>query len=150
MLAREIMSTPVITVEESTPLPEVAALMKRHDIGCVPVVNSAGAITGVITESDFAGIRRSIPFTLNLAPVIYGSRPPSEKELAEMLRHAQKMTARELMTSERLATTAEDAQVGEVVHAMLKRNVKHMPVVRDGKPVGMIARHDLLSLFGKM
>lgn len=149
MLAREIMSTPVITVTEQTPLTDVATLMKRHDIGCVPVVDDSGKLVGIITESDFTGIRHTIPFSLNLAPVIYGSRPPSEPEFAKMIEHARAMKAREIMTSERLESVPEDMPVGEVVHTMLKRQLKHLPVVKDGRPIGIIARHDLLGLFAQ-
>jgi CBS domain-containing protein len=48
--------------------------------------------------------------------------------------------------SGRVHTAEESEEVGAVVHRMLQRNLKHVPVVRDGKPVRMLARHDLLKL----
>lgn len=146
MLARDIMSTPVQTVRQTTPLPEVARLMRENDIGCLPVVDDTGTLVGLITESDFTGIRQAIPFTLALAPVIYGSRPPTDAELKQMLDAAGKLLARDIMTRDRLHTVAESTPVGVLVHDMLAKKRKHFPVVRDGKVVGLVARHDLLKL----
>jgi len=149
MLARDIMSAPVLTAHLSTPLPEVARLMRENDIGCLPVVDESGVLVGLITESDFTGIRQAIPFTMALAPVIYGSRPPTDAELKQMLDAAGKLLARDIMTSDRLHTVADDTPVGVLVHDMLAKKRKHFPVVRDGKVVGMVARHDLLKLIDR-
>ncbi len=149
MLARDIMTAPVLTAHLSTPLPEVARLMREHDIGCLPVVDESGVLIGLITESDFTGIRQAIPFSLALAPVIYGSRPPTDAELKQMLSAAGKLLARDIMTSDRLHTVAEDTPVGVLVHDMLAKKRKHFPVIRDGKIVGMVARHDLLKLIDR-
>ena len=45
-----------------------------------------------------------------------------------------------------VATTTEDAPIGAVVRLMLERKVRHIPVERDGMPVGMVTRRDLLRI----
>jgi CBS domain-containing protein len=142
---KEIMSQPVVTVDESTLAPDVARLMEEHDIGAVVVVDALGRLVGIVTESDFTGIGRCVPFSLGLAPVVFGARAASMAELERIYAMARKLTAREIM-SEKVHTAEESEEVGAVVQRMLARNLKHVPVVRDGKPVGMLARHDLLKL----
>jgi CBS domain-containing protein len=48
--------------------------------------------------------------------------------------------------TEKVVTAEPGEEVGVVVHRMLSGGLKHVPVVRDGRPVGMLARHDLLKL----
>ena len=151
MLVRDIMTSPAITVTEGTPVPEVAQLMQDRNIGAVIVVDRDGQLAGLITETDFTGIGRAVPFSLRLAPVIFGARAASLEELQEIYARASKLDAAAVMTGE-LRTVAEDTPVGEVIQLMLDRDLKHVPVVRgaDGKrrgtPVGMVARHDVLKL----
>ena len=145
MTVKEIMSQPVVTVREDTPVPEVAQVMQERDIGAVVVVDGGGGLRGIVTESDFTGVGRCVPFSLALAPVVFGSRAPTMAELERIYAMARKLTARQIM-SDRVHMAEESEEVGAVVHRMLQRNLKHVPVVRDGRPVGMLARHDLLKL----
>lgn len=151
MLVRDIMSSPAITVNEATPVPEVARLMQDRNVGAVIVVDRAGQLAGVVTETDFARIARAVPFSVRLAPVIFGGRAASPAELQEIFERASKLGAGDVMSRD-VQTVAEDAPVGEVLRHMLDRDLKHVPVVRDGgagkrgTPVGMVARHDILKL----
>jgi CBS domain-containing protein len=139
------MSQPAVTVDERTPAPEVARVMQEHDIGAVVVVDASGRLCGIVTESDFTGIGRCVPFSLTMAPVVFGARAASMAELERIYAMARNLAARQIM-SERVHTAEESEEIGAVVHRMLARDLKHVPVVRDGKPVGMLARHDLLKL----
>jgi CBS domain-containing protein len=65
--ASECMSSPVVTVREDAPLPDVVRVMEEHQIRRVPVVNQAGACTGIIAQADVA-------------------RAGSEHEVAELVR----------------------------------------------------------------
>lgn len=144
MLVRDIMTTPAVTATADTPLKDIAAIMADKNFGCVPVVDAAGKLIGVITESDITGVGRCIPFTIGLAPVIYGARPATASELDEIYRRAQHMKASEVM-SDRAKGVREDESIAAVIHLMLKDDLKHMPVVRDGAPVGVVSRHDVLK-----
>jgi CBS domain-containing protein len=145
MTVKEIMSQPVVTVPEDALAPEIARVMQEGDIGAVVVVDAAGDLRGIVTESDFTGVGRCVPFSLALAPVVFGARAPTMVELERIYAMARKLTARQIM-SEEVQTAGESEEIGAVVHRMLRRNLKHVPVVRDGKPVGMLARHDVLKL----
>lgn len=145
MFARDLMTHNPVVVTPETPLPEVAAIMAKRDIGAVLVVDAAGMLKGIITESDFTGVARCVPFTMELAPVIFGARAATLDELGRIYAQARKLTAREVM-SEKVVSVPPDMEVGKVVRLMLDRKLKHVPVVEAGKAVGMIARHDVLKL----
>ena len=49
----DVMTRDVKTVHPDTPLSEVAAMMRRSKLGCIPVVKGEGALVGIITEADF-------------------------------------------------------------------------------------------------
>ncbi len=145
MLARDLMTPTPISVGLDTPITDVARLMAERDIGAVIVVDGTGELRGIITESDFTGMARCVPFTLDLAPVIFGARAATLKELEHIFEQARKLAARDVM-SEKVVTVRPDEEVGHVVRLMLTRKLKHVPVVDGKRPVGMIARHDVLKL----
>lgn len=145
MKVREVMASPVITVGLDTPAPEAARLMQQRDIGAIPVVDEAGKMRGIITESDFTGVARCVPFSLELAPVIFGARAASVAELERIYEMARRLKARDVMT-EKVVSVGEDDEVGPLVRRMLDGGLRHVPVLRGGAPVGMVARHDLLKL----
>jgi CBS domain-containing protein len=148
MTVKDIMSQPVVTVPEDALAPEIAQVMQERDIGAVVVVDAAGALRGIVTESDFTGVVRCVPFSLALAPVVFGARAATMAEIEKIYAMARKLTARQIM-SEVVHTAGESEEIGAVVHRMLRRKLKHVPVVRDGKPVGMLARHDVLKLMAE-
>lgn len=145
MLVQDIMTSPAVTVGELAPLEQVAAIMAERNIGAVIVVDEAGELRGIITESDITGIGRCIPFNLRLAPVILGARAATPAELAEIYDRARHLPAKQVMTRN-VVTAAETDQIGDVVRTMLDRDFNHLPVVRGGRVVGVVARHDLLRL----
>lgn len=151
MLVRDIMSSPPITVSENTPIPDVARTMQERNIGAVIVTDASGRLAGIITESDFTGIGRAVPFSLDLAPVIFGVKAASMRELEEIYSRVRGMKARDLMGRD-VVTVSEETPVGELIRLMLDKDLKHVPVVRGGSkkepgtPVGMVARHDIVRL----
>jgi CBS domain-containing protein len=140
----ELMSQPVIFVREDSTLEKTARTMLDRDIGCVPVVNDEGILTGIVTESDFAAKEKYIPFSRFSAPKVLGHWLPLDgiEGIYEAARNHQ---VREIMTSP-VMSLEEDDSVEEAVELMLEKNTNQIPVVRNGKPVGMIARRDLLRL----
>jgi CBS domain-containing protein len=145
MTVKELMTAPVVTVDEDMLATDVARVMQEHDIGAVVVVDASGQLRGIVTESDFTGIGRCVPFSLAIAPVVFGARAPTVAELERIYALARKLRAREIM-SDKVQTAEESEEIGVVVQRMLARKLRHVPVVRNGKPVGMLARHDILKL----
>jgi CBS domain-containing protein len=145
MTIKEIMTEPVVTVDENMLAADVARVMQEHDIGAVVVVDASGQLRGIVTESDFTGIGRCVPFSLAIAPVVFGARAATIAELERIYAMARQLRARQIM-SDKVQTAEESEEIGAVVQRMLARNLRHVPVVRNGKPVGMLARHDIMKL----
>ena len=95
MQIREFMTQSVVTVREDTTLEEVARTMLEHHIGGVPVVNTQGKLSSIITVSDFAAKARGIPFSTFRAPQVFGHWLGGEP-LEQIYAMARQMTVRDI------------------------------------------------------
>jgi CBS domain-containing protein len=144
MNARELMTQPVVTVRQETSLAEVAQTMVEHRTGCVPVVDKHGRLCGIVTQTDFSPDEHGVLFSTEaLLQLFSRSFPPEALELVRA--DAQVTTAGDAM-SPQVITASEETPVEEIARYMLRYDVDHIPVVRDGVPVGMVARHDFLRM----
>lgn len=142
--ASDVMTSPVITVGRQSNLEEVARLMLEREIGSVVVVDDDGSMIGIVTDTDFAARKSSIPFSTFELPQLLGQWL-DEEGVQGIYRKARSMEVGEIMTA-RVWSVGEETPIEEVVRLMLKRDVDHMPVVDGKRPVGMIAHRDLLKL----
>ncbi len=147
MKVKEIMIEPVIVVDENQTLEEAARLMLDKNVGGLPVVGAGGKLVGIITESDFSAKEHAIPFSRIYAPQLFGEWM-SKEDVEKAYKAARKVTVKEIMTGF-VVTAGEDEFLAEVITKMLEYHVHRIPVVRDGIPVGMVSRHDLLRLVVK-
>lgn len=147
MKVKEMMKQPVITVSAETSLEETARLMLEHNIGGVPVVGDQGRLIGIVTESDFAAKEKGLPFSTFRAPLVLGQWL-SDYDIERVYRSARDRKASEIM-SRNVVTVTEDDSVEEALRRLLRHDINRLPVVRDGAPVGIVARHDLLRLMLK-
>jgi CBS domain-containing protein len=139
------MVKPVVTVKEDTTVEDIAKIMLNRRIGSVIVVDKQGRVCGIVTESDFAAKERAFPFSRYRAPQLFGMWMPKDK-IEEIYKIARTMTAEEIMSSPVITLTEEDT-VEEVVKKMLHYDINRIPIVdKEGRPVGIVARYDLLRL----
>lgn len=141
---QRIMSAPPVTIAPSASLSEAAELMLDRSVGSLLVVDSDGQLIGIVTDSDFAARRAGIPFSTLRRPQVLGEWL-GEEGVERVYEEAQRRTVGEVMSAQVHSVTAEDS-VEHVLRTMLERDVKHVPVVEEGRAVGMIARHDLLKM----
>lgn len=144
MQARELMTQPIVTVRTDDSLADVARILVKCRIGSVPVVDAEGQLRGIITQTDFAANERGVPFSMEAVLQMF-SQPISEEETERVRADARRTRAREVMITE-VITAAEETPVEEMARAMLRYDIDHIPVVRDGMPIGMVARHDFLRM----
>ena len=140
MKARELMSTNLVVVPPETPASAVAALLASRGISAVPVVDAAGAPVGLVTEGDL--IRRLADEKPGPVQWFFNLFKDSGK-LADRFSKAHGKTARDVMTAE-LATVGEDATADDIAKLMEARNIRRVPVVKDGRLAGIVSRADLL------
>lgn len=141
MHAHHIMTRKVISVGPETTISEAANLMLRNHISGLPVVDKASAVVGIVSEGDF--LRRSEIGTPrkrgSLLRFFLGYEGAAENYVRE---HGRKVS--EIMTSSPI-TVSEDTPLPKLVSLMEKHNIKRVPVVRDGKLVGIVSRSNLLQ-----
>ena len=121
MLVKDVMTSPVITVDEDTSIDKTAQLMDKHNVGCIIVTSKKGKPLGIITERDFV-----------------------TRLLAKNLQPA-KLTAKEVMTSP-LITIDPDENLSEVARRMSQLNIRRLGVMYKGELVGIISSKDILSI----
>ena len=146
MLAGDVMTREVISVASDASAMQACALMLKHQISGLPVVDSSGVLLGIISEGDFLrraelGTQRSRPRWL--AFLIGPGRLASEYV------HACGRKVKEIMTPNPYTVT-EATPVTEVVQLMERHRIKRVPVVCGRRLVGIVSRADLLRALARL
>jgi CBS domain-containing protein len=141
MKAADVMTTEVITVTPESSIGDAARLMLQYRISGLPVVDQKGELVGIVTEGDFlrrgeTGTQRRRPRWLEF--ILGPGRLSSEYVQA----YGRKIG--DVMTSDPVRIT-EDVSLEDVVDALERRRVKRLPVMRDGKLVGIVSRANLVQ-----
>ncbi len=120
MLTREIMTQKVDCVTPEDTLRKAARIMRDSDVGMVPVIDADDGmhLTGVITDRDIA-----------------------VRHVAEG--HGPECHVAEAMTRKHLVTVSPEEDVDNVMRRMRDAQVRRVPVVHDGRLVGVVAQADL-------
>ncbi len=121
MLVKDIMTSPVITINEDSTADEAARLMRDNEIGCVIVSGKNEKPVGIITERDLA-----------------------VRVVAENIK-PNKITAKEIMSSP-LRTIDADRTISEAAREMNHLNIRRLAVMYRGRLVGIITSKDILSV----
>ncbi|RAZ71454.1 CBS domain-containing protein [Mesorhizobium atlanticum] len=142
MQARDIMTTPVVTIATSASVAEAADLMLARNIRCLPVVGDDGSLAGVISEGDFLrrgelGTRRARPRWLEF--LVGPGKLADEYVRSSGRRVAEVMTAG-------VVSAAPGASLAEIVELMATHDIKNVPILDAGKIVGIVSRSDLMRI----
>jgi len=145
MLVQDIMTSPAITTTTSCSVAEAAKLMLDNRISGLPVVDANGALVGVVSEGDF--LRRSELNTERKRSWLLEWLTSSGKIAAEYVRtHGRRVE--EVMTAQ-VSTIAPTASISDAVRLMERQDIKRLPVVENGRLVGIISRSDLLRALSR-
>lgn len=144
MKVSQIMRQPIISMHENDTLEEAARVMLENNLRGVPIVNREGKICGFLSVSDFLAKDKHVPFTRFSALQLFGKWLAHEG--IEKLYEEARTTAVKTIMSEKVIAVTEDESVERVVELMVQRDLNRIPVVRDGVPVGIVARFDLLRM----
>lgn len=142
MEVRDVMTRDVISVPPSLPLKDVARLLSEHRISGVPVVDTAGEIIGVVSEGDILMKQRGRPVSRR-GPLdcLFGER----LDRAGLRRRAAH-TASQAMSSPAISIGA-DRSLREAAALMVDRAINRLPVMSDGRLVGIVTRADLVRAY---
>jgi CBS domain-containing protein len=141
MKASDIMVSPVITVGPDATVQDVADILVRNRISAVPVLSQQGKILGIVSEGDLlrrveSGTQRHRSWWLELLTTKFTLRDEYVKS------HSRKVT--DVMTSDVL-TVSPDTRLGDIASMLEKNGIKRVPVVTDGKLVGIVSRANLVQ-----
>lgn len=123
MKVKDLMSTGISCIKESTSALHIAICMKKDNIGCIPVCNDQGYIKGIITDRD-----------LVLRLLASGK---SAEELASM-------TAGDIMSKDPI-TVKPDTNIHDAALMFSAKQIRRLPVTENKKLVGMLTLGDLAS-----
>jgi len=139
MKVADIMTRHVVTASADSSVAEIAQLMAAHGIGAIPIVDGQSHVIGIVSEHDLL------------------RHPPGDSPRAWWLRLFDKdsvrlediATARHRRAEEvmrvRVHTVSDATPVGVLGSLMQRHRLKHLPVVRGGKLVGIVSRGDLIA-----
>lgn len=119
MTVKELMSTNICYIKSDAPLSEAVNLMKKYDIGFVPVCDSKGCLVGLLTDRD---ILLRIP----------DSAAPSLKQIP----------AEEVMTRQ-VAAVSADMNIHDAACVFSQKKVRRLPVLENARLVGVLSLSDL-------
>jgi CBS domain-containing protein len=128
MKARDVMTSPVITLRPDAPVQAAAALLCAHGFTAAPVVDASGRLAGIATEADLMRDR--------IAPEGW------------VIQQEQDPTVGQIMTPAP-TTMRPDDDLAEVVAIMLDARLRSVPIVDDGKLVGIVTRRDVLRVVAR-
>ena len=118
MQVRDIMAERLIVVGQHEPISAAARLMRRHNLGALPVCDDDGRLRGLLTDRDI--VTRCVAADMD----------PADTKIREIM-------------SRGITTCAAGDDVDDAARTMGAEQVRRLPVVENGKLVGMVSLGDL-------
>jgi acetoin utilization protein AcuB len=131
MLVRDVMQTNVITASPQTTLPDALKLVARRRVRHLPVVDDDGDLIGILSDRD---LKRAM------------ASPATSLEAHELLFLLDRLRVEEIMTRT-VVTIGPTSPVEEAARLMLQDKIGALPVLDEGKLVGIVTETDVLGLF---
>ncbi len=143
MKARDIMTTPVLTVTSQWPVQDAVRLMLDNHVSGLPVVDE-GRLVGIITEADLL-LKEAEPRPASPMVEWYGSSLWLERRVSAH-RKVEGRTVGEVMTRN-VITAGPETSVHELASRIARHQVNRLPILRQGEVVGIVTRADILKVF---
>jgi CBS domain-containing protein len=147
MRAMDVMTTEVITVKPDTSVQEVARILSERGISGVPVVNADNQPVGIVSEGD---LLHRVETGTERRPDRTGRRRSwwldtigSDEEIARDYVKSHGRIVSEVMTRGVIAVS-DTTELAEIATLLETKRIKRVPVVKDGKLVGIVSRANLV------
>ncbi len=149
MKVKEIMSTRVFTVKKDTTIEEIAHILTENNISGVPVVDNDNRVVGMVTQKDllYKDIEPRFPAVVEILGGIIFLK--GVKHYQEELKKLVAAKAEDIMTK-KVITVSEDEEIERVAEIMVEKDINRVPVVKNGKLVGIIGRADIVRYIAKI
>ena len=150
---RDVMNRDVVKISPELPLPEIEREFLRARIGALPVVGPDGRLEGIVSRSDVVRQHSVEQSLVELsasgfdAELGQSGSPPSLEAIGEAVgRRLAALHARDVMVHD-VITVSPDESLSAAAKRMLERRVHRLPVVEDGRLVGILSSFDYVSLY---
>jgi len=143
--AKDIMSSQVVTVTPDTDINEAAGILLEKGFNGLLVVNEKGDLQGILCQSDLVAQQREFPLP-SIFTVLGGF--VALTSLSQLQRAVDKMAATKVVQAMTVnpVTVTPDTPVHKVADLMVDKQFHTIPVLEDGKLVGVIGKSDMLRL----
>lgn len=145
MQAHHIMTKNVVSIRTETPVHDIAALMVEKRISGLPVVTAEGQVIGIISQSDLLHRHELRTESKQKWWLKVFSDPD---RMAREFSKAHGLKAQDVM-SRHVVSVDESTDLADVAAILDRNHIKRVPVLRDGKLIGLIARSDLVKALVK-
>ena len=146
MRAHQIMTKDIITVTPQASIEDAAKIMLRTHISGLPVLDEAGTLVGIVSESDF--LRRSEIGTGRKRPAWLQFLVGPGRAATDFVRERGRRI--EDVMTESPVTVDEETPLEDLVRLMEKKAIKRLPVMSGNKLVGIVTRSNLLQAVASM
>jgi CBS domain-containing protein len=148
LTAADIMTRDVTTTRPDASVAEVAKLLSDNEISAVPVCDTGGKVVGMLSEGD---LLRPVGSESTTKRASWLNLLAEGTDLAPAFLEAISLPnrgVRNLMITPAITVPA-DASVSDMADLMLRHHIKRLPVLRDGKLVGIVSRADLVRTLAR-
>jgi CBS domain-containing protein len=142
------MNRKVVVARASASLESAASTMSRRRVSGVPVVDKSRRVVGVLSQKDIVRVLREqagLSLPGGVFDLVLGADQGGRAELHERCLATLKRTTVGAAMSREPATLPADATMDRAVRLMVDSGFNRVPVVRNGKLVGIVTRTDLLT-----
>ena len=143
MLAKDLMTAPVITIQEDATVGEAARMMLDRDVSALPVMNGAGKMVGILTHSDFGLSPKFRPLVENVYSLLGTNTTP--QHLEETAHQVGSKLVKDVMRRN-VVTVQQDERIEQISRLMMRLQIHRLPVMDGSNLAGIITRHDFLKL----
>lgn len=140
MVAQDVMTSTVVTVDPGASIQDAARLLMEHRVSGLPVVDGSGRVIGLVTEADLI-VRQKSPARRASWWHRFLADP---EQLAEEYRKTAGSTVGDVMTA-RVVCVDPRTPIQAIAALMERRGIKRVPVVSEGRLVGIVSRADLVK-----
>jgi CBS-domain-containing membrane protein len=146
--AQDIMSRDVVTLPAEMDFAAAARILLENHFNGAPVVDGQGSLLGILCQSDLVAQHKRLPVPTLLTLLDSFVRLTSTKQLEAQVRKIAALTVAEAMTPDPV-TVGPDTGIETIAALMVDSNLHTLPVVQEGKLVGVIGKEDVLRTLVK-
>ncbi len=139
--ARQVMSRPVITIPADATVYAAAEVLLGSGISAAPVIDADGRMIGIVSEADLMNRPEigTVPAKSWLQRLLVDEALLARDYVRSHSHHVADVMTKDVVTAD------EHTELGEIASLMQRHRVRRIPILRDGKVVGIVSRSNLLQ-----